>query len=84
MSDMLNYCKCTESLDCVIAHLAKRANFSGKLDLVVRSRPSGLIMKLLAISLKLESDVMNFNMFIHESNSVLRCKDGLFGVHIHY
>lgn len=38
MSDMLNYCKCTESLDCVIAHLAKRANFSGKLDLVVKTR----------------------------------------------
>lgn len=38
MNDMLRECKCTETMDVVISHLAKRVNYTGDLDLVVKAR----------------------------------------------
>lgn len=38
MNDMLRDCECTESMDIIISHLAKRLNFTGELDLVIKAR----------------------------------------------
>lgn len=42
MDEMLRECKCTESMDLMIGHLARRNNYEGALDVVVKARTGTL------------------------------------------